>query len=444
MSEPNWKNRTLFHGDNLKFMRAMNSESVDLIATDPPFNKGKDFHATPNSLASGASFQDRWNWEEEIHNEWVDQLPDDWPRVWEVISSARNSWGDDMGAYLCFMGVRLIAMWRLLKPTGSIYLHCDTTASHYLKLLMDSIFGRANFRNEIVWKRTEGMKLSQHHPKIWGRSSDSILFYAKSQEVRVRPYRKLTEEEANEKFQFQDSRGRYFTKGISIFCRPSHGARPNLCYEWKGFKNPHPSGWTLSKERLEEEYEKGNIVITQEGRLERRKYEEDYPGKAECNVWTDLHNLTGSDNERTGYPTQKPLALYERIIQASSHVRGVVLDPFAGCATTCIAAEKLDRQWVGIDIWPDVQDVIIDRLEKEKLIAPKYTRKTPGTIAQYLWAEELYFTKKVPLRTDEGETATSYLAVKEPTIVEGWQRLAKDKVVNLYSNKHNGTKTNRE
>ncbi len=138
----NWQNRTLFHGDNLPFLRAMNSESIDLIATDPPFNKGRDFHATPDSLAAGARFQDRWSWERDVHQEWVDQITDDHPNVMTVIQGARISYGGDMGAFLCFMAVRVLAMHRVLKPSGSIYLHCDQTASHYLKQLMDAVFGR--------------------------------------------------------------------------------------------------------------------------------------------------------------------------------------------------------------------------------------------------------------------------------------------------------------
>ena len=166
MAEPNWHNRTLFHGDNLKFLRAMNSESVDLIATDPPFKKGRDFHATPDSLASGAKFQDRWAWKRDVHPKWIDDIKDDWPAVWEVIDAAnavymrktkknlrrpREEVGSDMGAFLCFMAVRLLAMRRVLKPTGSIYLHCDPTASHYLKALLDAVFGWQSFRNEIAW-----------------------------------------------------------------------------------------------------------------------------------------------------------------------------------------------------------------------------------------------------------------------------------------------------
>ena len=175
MGEPNWQNRTLFHGDNLKFMQAMNSESVDLIATDPPFNKGKDFHATPDSLASGAKFQDRWSWEHDVHEDWISQITDDYPHVMNVIQGSRSSYGDDMGAFLCFMAVRLLAMRRLLKPTGSIYLHCDPTASHYLKELMDAVFGKRNFKNEIVWCYKTGGRAKVHYP----RKHDLILWYSR-------------------------------------------------------------------------------------------------------------------------------------------------------------------------------------------------------------------------------------------------------------------------
>ena len=181
MSSPNFQNRTLFHGDNLKFLRSLNSESIDLIATDPPFNKGKDFHATPGSLAKGAKFQDRWSWENDVHEEWIDQIKDDHPRL--MLSSDRVlkeiAHSDGMGAYMCFMAVRLLAMRRVLKPTGSIYLHCDPTASHYLKAIMDAIFGWKNFRNEIVWWYSWGHLLLIR--RIIGiENTILILMYAKS------------------------------------------------------------------------------------------------------------------------------------------------------------------------------------------------------------------------------------------------------------------------
>ena len=165
---PNWPNRTLFHHDNLAVLRGMNIESVDLIATDPPFNKNKDFHATPDSLAAGAKFQDRWSWTRDVQQDWVDQITDDYPRLMEAIESARYAHSHGMGAFMCFMAVRLLEMRRVLKSTGSMYLHCDPTASHYLKAVMDAIFGQDNFQNEIVWKRYDRPKGSQHSQRWFG------------------------------------------------------------------------------------------------------------------------------------------------------------------------------------------------------------------------------------------------------------------------------------
>ena len=162
MPEPNFRNRTLFHGDNLKFLQAIDSGTVHLIATDPPFNKSRDFHATPDSLAAGGKFEDRWRYDKDVHPEWIDAIKDDLPAVWSVIDTAneihkkkgkQREDGSDMGAFLCYMGVRLMEMHRVLREDGSLYLHCDTTASHYLKAMLDAIFGRKSFRNEVVWKR---------------------------------------------------------------------------------------------------------------------------------------------------------------------------------------------------------------------------------------------------------------------------------------------------
>ena len=179
MPELNVSSRTLFHGDNLPFLRGLNSESVHLIATDPPFNKGRDFHATPDSLARGAKFQDRWSWADDVEGEWVDQITDDWPKVMNVINGSRDSYGDDMGAFLCFMAVRLIEMRRVLRDDGSIYLHCDPTASHYLKALMDALFGPDRFKTEISWKRTSAHSDARQGRRQHGRIRDLILFYTK-------------------------------------------------------------------------------------------------------------------------------------------------------------------------------------------------------------------------------------------------------------------------
>ena len=176
MGQPNFDNRTMFRGDNLGLMRSMNSGCVHLIATDPPFNKGRDFHATPESVASGAKFQDRWRWEEDVQPEWLDQIQDDHPSVWAVIDWTRMTYGDDMAAFLCFMGVRLIEMRRVLREDGRIYLHCDPTASQHLKAQMDAAFGRKQFRNGIVWACR---RRPSKHPNFQ-RMNDTVLRYTKT------------------------------------------------------------------------------------------------------------------------------------------------------------------------------------------------------------------------------------------------------------------------
>lgn len=357
MTEPNWKNRTLFHGDNLRFLRAMNSESVDLIATDPPFNKSRDFHATPDSLASGASFQDRWSWEKDVHQEWVDQLTDDHPALMEAIESAIHAHSEGMGAYMCFMAVRLLAMRRLLKPTGAICLHCDPTASHYLKAVMDAIFGRKQFRNEIVWHYSGWNKKLKSHIE---RRHDLILFYAKTRKQTI-----------------------------------NYPTRP-----WKS-KDEYIK---IRKQKVHKDNDGKEYVLSDAGSGKRiKRYLDDAMayGVPLDDVW-DIPKINNSDKqENTGYPTQKPLDLYERVIKASSNEGDIVLDPFAGCATTCVAAERLNRQWAGIDIWDKAHEVVIQRLHDEV-----------GLFG------DVNYTSEVPERTDEGDTAAPYLqvrlAIKEP------------------------------
>lgn len=219
-------------------------------------------------------------------------------------------------------------------------------------------------RNSISWQKNDNRaKGSQHAPKKWGTQTDTLFFYVKSDKTRVLPYRDLTDEEELTEFPKVDAQGRRYKTGIPLWRQPSMGDRPNLCYTWRGFTNPHPSGWRLNKEKMEEEHQKGNIVILNDGRLERRLYLDDYKGKPIGDLWLDISPVKGK--QRTDYPTQKPLALLERIIEASSNPGDMVLDPFCGCATTCVAAEKLNRQWVGIDISPKAADLVKHRISKE-------------------------------------------------------------------------------
>ncbi len=360
----NVQNRTVFSHDNLPILRGIDSESIDLIYLDPPFNSNRNYAAPIGSAAAGAAFKDTWTLSD-VDNAWHGEIADREPALYQAIHAAELTHGKGMKSYLIMMAVRLLEMKRVLKNTGSIYLHCDPTAGHYLKVMMDSIFGKSNFRSEITWKRaTSTQKGSQHRSLRWGNNADILLFYAASKSSSLRPERELTEEEILKKFKHVDENGeRYYNDSAHIWSTPNMGERPNLCYEWRGFVNPHPSGWRLSKERLEEEYQKGNFVIRPDGKLERRKYLKEYKGSSYGNIWDDI--LPPSGEERIDYPTQKPVALLERIIKASSNKDDIVLDPFCGCATTCVAAERLQRHWIGIDISPKAVDLVRARLEKE-------------------------------------------------------------------------------
>lgn len=366
MAEPNFKNRTLYHGNNLDFLQGMNSETVHLIATDPPFNKSKDFHATPDSLAAGARFQDRWSWERDVHEEWTDQIVDDWPAVWEVITAARAAYGDDMGAFLCWLGVRIMEMHRILRQDGSMYLHIDHTAHAYVKALLDAIFGRKQFRNEVVWfYKTGGVS------KRWfGRKHDTILFYSKSDQYTFNPQKE----------------------------------KSYLSHKY-GFKN---------------------VEIMQDA----QGY---YTMVTMRDVW-DVPALRGNQPETTGYPTQKPLALYERIIKASSNEGDIVLDPFCGCATTPIAAERHYRQWVGMDIWDGARATVLQRLRNFGLVESAEKR-------DWQLSDEVHYETEPPIRTDDNEVAAVALRLRSVRQKEPWQRITHKQMVKILvqaQSSHNG------
>ena len=360
--KPNFRNRTLYHGDNLKFLRGMNSEAVHLIATDPPFNKNRDFHATPDSLAAGARFRDRWRWAEDVHEEWTDGIIDDWPAVWEVITAARASYGDDMGAFLCWLGVRLMEMHRVLRDDGSLYLHIDHTAHGYVKCLLDAIFGWKNFRNEIVWfYKTGGLS------KRWfGRKHDTLLFYSKSDQYHFKPQKE--------------------------------------------------------KSYLSHKYGFSNIDIHHD----KQGY---YTMVTMRDVW-DIPALRGNQPETTGYPTQKPLALYRRIIEASSNEGDFVLDPFCGCATTPVAAEQLKRQWVGMDIWDGAKDIVLERLQKEWLFTQEGAAAADVTP---MFPHTVHFETAPPERSDDNEVAAPSFRLPFQRPLEAWQRISHRQMTKVLS-----------
>ena len=403
MPTPNFANRTLYHGDNLAFLRGMNSGTVQLIATDPPFNKNRDFHATPDSLAAGAGFQDRWRWEQDVHPDWLDQIKDDWPAVDAVVETAKLAYGPDMAAFLAFMAVRLLEMRRVLCHNGSIYLHCDPTAAAYLKALMDAIFGHQQFRNEIVWQRTE----SHHMANRYGNVADVILFYTKSGKAvwnrHFHEYdgQKYSEQQLKRFRHIDDDGRRYRLENLTAPRIDGDSGK----FEWRGTTPGPTRGWGYALEQLEQWWAEGRIHTRRDGapRTDGLKvYLDESAGKPLQNIWTDIPRISNTSSERAYWPTQKPLALYERIISVSSNPGDIVLDPFAGCATTCVAAERLGRQWVGIDIWDQAHAMVLDRLHQEGLAAPRADAAQP----HLLTFGDVYYSTAPPVRTDDAEPPT--------------------------------------
>ena len=395
MVERNFKNRTLYHGDNLNFLRGINSSTVNLIATDPPFNKSRDFHATPDSLAAGAQFHDRWSWRDDIHDDWLIAIMRDNPEVWKVVDTAKAVYGDDMGAFLCWLGVRLLEMHRVLTDDGSIYLHIDHTAQAWVECLMDAIFGKANYRNAIVWRSTSAHSDSNR----FGMNTETILFYTKGDQWIWNPLYEPYDDAYKARFRHKELNGRLWSdydltaKGLS-----GGGYR----YEYKG----RTELWRVPLETMERLDAEGRLHFTSKGGIRRKRYLDEMEGRPIQQLWADIDPINSQSKERTGYPTQKPLALYERIIRASSNEGDMVLDPFCGCATTLVAAERLGREWVGMDIWEGAHKRVLDRLAKEGL-AVKGGSESQGQ--QKLTLGEVRKLKRTPKRTDQGEMAALVL-----------------------------------
>jgi DNA modification methylase len=346
----------LYYGDNLDVLRRYApDESVDLVYLDPPFNSNANYNVLfaerggTKSSAQIHAFEDTWQWDESAASTYR-EVVEGGGNVAQALIALRTFLGDsDMLAYLAMMAPRLIELRRVLKSTGSIYLHCDPTASHYLKMLLDAVFGPTQFRNEIVWLRSKNPKGSQHGLNRFSPFTDSIFYYTKSDEAQINldairiP---LTPEEMAEKYCYSDELGPY--QDGPILRSDSMGPRPNLVYEYKGF-TPGPAGWRVERGVLEEIDRQGNLNWTGTG--VRRKLRPDAEkGQPIGSFWGDIPPINSQAQERLGYPTQKPEALLERIIKASSNPGDVVLDPFCGCGTTIAAAQKLGRNWIGIDI----------------------------------------------------------------------------------------------
>ena len=397
----NWKDKTIFIGDNLHIMRGMNSNSVDLIYLDPPFNSNRDYAAPIGSKAAGAAFKDTWTLsdvDEAEHGELAEQSPP----LYTVIQAAREAHGKGMQSYLIMMSIRLLEMKRLLKDTGSIYLHCDPTASHYLKLVMDAVFGRDNFRNEVVWKRTSTKSLG----KRYAVNTDRILYYVKSDSATWnQQYTPYDDEYIQKTYRRQDKHGRWATVDLSGGKAGSERAYMPL----KGIEPPPGRAWAPPARNrfpvsaqilLPDNYEALDQLAKcealddagllywskgEKGRPRWKKYLSAMPGVVAGDLVLNTPPVKGK--ERTGYPTQKPIALLERIIKASSNPGDVVFDPFCGCATTLVAADRLQRSWVGIDISSKAAELVVKRIKADQGLFPEIVRRDD-----------------YPKRTDMGDT----------------------------------------
>lgn len=371
--------KTIYTGDNLAVLNGMNSEIIDLIYLDPPFNSKRMYHATTGSNAEGGSFKDIWTWDD-VDETYLERLVTDYPYLAAYIKTIGSIHSSGMMSYITYMTQRLIELHRVLKPTGSFYLHCDPTASHYLKVVLDRIFGRGNFRNEIVWcYKTYLVQPKNNFPK----KHDTILFYCKdSNKSQFNIYN-----DDNVKGTINYKRWKkYFNNKFEIVYgnHPTTDTRFNIYLQkFIQTNNREPS--------------EGDVVYLAKG-------------EPFLSYW-DLKAVDPKSKERTGYPTQKPLSLLHRIIKASSNEGDLILDPFAGCATTCVAAEQLGRQWIGIDISSKAGELIADRLGQD----------VNGN--QELFSK-FVATKTLPVRTD--------LVIEKPT------ESVKDRLFKQQDHKCNG------
>jgi DNA modification methylase len=344
----------LYYGDNLVVLREhIKDESVDLIYLDPPFNSRQDYNVLfaerdgTRSASQIMAFEDTWEWNmdaEAAYREIVERGG----RVSDAMRAFRTFLGhSDMMAYLAMMAPRLIELHRVLKETGSIYLHCDPTASHYLKMLMDAVFGPQHFKTEIIWKRSSAHSDTKQGRKQHGRIHDTIIFCTRSPEWTWNPqYTPYDDSYVGQFYKFvEEGTGRRYRLGD--LTGPGGAAKGNPQYEVMGVTR----FWRYTREKMKELIRQGRVVQTKPGAVPAyKRYLDEMPGVPLQDVWTDLNPIAAQADERLGYPTQKPEALLERIIKASSNEGDLVLDPFCGCGTAIAVAQRLNRRWIGVDI----------------------------------------------------------------------------------------------
>lgn len=346
--------RTIFTGDNLPVLRGIEAESVDMVYADPPFSKGREFAAPIGSKAAGAMFRDAWTLSD-VDVAWSGEIRAMNPALSAIVEAAGLSAGSGMQSYLTMMAIRIIEIRRILHERGAFFLHCDSTAAAYLKVLCDSIFGYKRFRNEIIWKRNS----SHNDARAFGRVTDTILFYGGS-DIRADAMRvPLDAEYVKRKYRYEDSRGLYREDNLTAKGLSGGGYE----YEFHGHDGP----WQYPQARMLELEQEGRIHFPKkiDGVPALKRYLDGNKGQIPSNLWIDIPPINSRAKERTGYPTQKPLALLRRFIEAATKPGDLILDPFASCATSLVAAEELGRQWIGIDVSPVAVRLVKERMKDE-------------------------------------------------------------------------------
>ena len=440
-------NRGVYIADNLSFLRSLNDECIDLVCVDPPFAKNDTFtgdrirpplsaeeREIERRLLAGwgvtnareaeaagivwpdgdlqGGYRDIWSWEGDIHEEWLTSIEEDYPAIHGAIETARLGHSDGMAAYLCYMAIRLLEIHRVIKPSGCLYLHCDDTAGAHLHQLLEVIFGPENYRNEIKWRRTSAHSDS----KRWSSVIDTIMYFAKSESHQWNPQRGPYDAEyVNDKYRHDDNdgRGRYRLDNMT-----SPNPRPNMMYEWQGHASPQ-KGWRYSRETMAQLDSEGRIWYpdSKQRRPQLKRYLSEMPGRLLDNFWGDIPPINSQARERTGYPTQKPVALAERIIAASTNPGDVVLDCFAGCAYAGVAAERLGRQWVACDFNPRAWTVFKRQFNKPSLALLRCNDETTGQ--QVLGPDS---PEIAPMATVHGPTELPTRTSPEvPTVPQGFE-----------------------
>jgi DNA modification methylase len=352
----------LYYGDNLEILRNseyFTDECIDLIYLDPPFNSKKDYNILfkenggVESEAQIQAFTDSWHWTQAAQDTYQDVVINGPDKVSKLIGALHEALGNnDVMAYLVMMTARLIELHRVLKSTGSLYLHCDPTASHYLKLVLDQIFGPANFRNEIVWKRTT----AHNDPGRYGANTDRIMFYTKTNSWIWNQIYRPHNLEYEARFRHKDPDGRLWSD-YDLTAKGLSGG--GYEYEYKGVK----SLWRCPIATMQQLDAMGKLHFTKAGGIRLKRYLDEIKGTVLQSLWDDIAPINSQAKERLGYETQKPITLLERIIQASSNEGDIVLDPFCGCGTAVVAAQKLNRKWIGIDITTLATNLMRNRLK---------------------------------------------------------------------------------